>query len=111
MAKAKAARTILVERGSADVLADLGFSAAEAEEIKAKGSLIGAINDTIRRRKLTQIATAQICGTDQPTLSKVLRGRVESVTIDRLMSWLRALGEPSRSAFGLTAPRPRQDRS
>ena len=30
--------------------------------------------------------------TDQPTLSKVLRGRMESVTIDRLTIWLMALG-------------------
>jgi len=27
-----------------------------------------------------------------PTLSKILRGRMESVTIDRLASWLTALG-------------------
>jgi predicted XRE-type DNA-binding protein len=32
------------------------------------------------------------CGIDQPTLSKVLRGRLESVTIDRLAAWLTALG-------------------
>jgi hypothetical protein len=34
-----------------------------------------------------------VCATrDQPTLSKVLRGRMESVTIDRLTAWLTALG-------------------
>jgi len=31
-------------------------------------------------------------GEDQPTLSKILRGRMESVTIDRLASWLTGLG-------------------
>jgi transcriptional regulator with XRE-family HTH domain len=44
------------------------------------------------RRKLTQQEAARLCGTDQPTLSKVFRGRMESVTIDRLASWLNALG-------------------
>jgi hypothetical protein len=48
--------------------------------------------DTIATRNLTQKEAAGLCGTDQPTLSKVLRGRMESVTIDRLAAWLNALG-------------------
>ena len=47
---------------------------------------------TIEKRKLTQKEAAQRCGTDQPTLSKVLRGRMESVTLGRLTAWLTALG-------------------
>jgi len=81
-----------VHRGSGNVFADLGFSAAEAAELNAKSALIDAIAETIARRKLTQQVAAKICGTDQPTLSKVLRGRMESVTIDRLADWLTALG-------------------
>ena len=54
--------------------------------------MIIAIKDTIAQRKLTQQEAALLCGTDQPTLSKVFRGRLESVTIDRLASWLNALG-------------------
>jgi len=80
------------ERSSGNVFVDIGFTPQEAEELTAKSALISAIDDTIRRRELTQIEAAKICGTDQPTLSKVLRGRVESITIDRLAGWLRALG-------------------
>ncbi len=80
------------EPGSGDVFADLGFSPAEAAELRVKSALIDAISDTIRARKLTQRDAARLCGTDQPTLSKVLRGRMESVTIDRLAAWLNALG-------------------
>lgn len=43
-------------------------------------------------RSITQQDAAKLCGTDQPTLSKVLRGRMESVTIDRLAVWLMVLG-------------------
>ncbi len=86
------ARKIDVQRGSGNVFADMGFSAAEAEELEAKSALIDAIADTIARRKLTQMEAARLCHTDQPTLSKVLRGRMESVTIDRLAGWLTALG-------------------
>jgi predicted XRE-type DNA-binding protein len=49
----------------------------EAAELTAKSRLIQAIDETIRRRKLTQLRAARRCGTDQPTLSKVLRGRME----------------------------------
>ena len=79
-------------RSSGDVFADMGFSPEEAEELNIKSSLITAIHDTIATRELTQQAAARICGTDQPTLSKILRGRMESVTIDRLAAWLTALG-------------------
>lgn len=80
------------ERGSGNVFIDIGFSDAEAQELMAKSQLISAIDDTIRRRKLTQVQAAKLCRTDQPTLSKVLRGRMESVTLDRLTGWLTALG-------------------
>jgi predicted XRE-type DNA-binding protein len=83
---------ISFEKSSGNVFADIGFTPAEAAELTAKSSLIIAIKDTIERRKLTQQEAARLCGTDQPTLSKVLRGRLESVTIDRLANWLNALG-------------------
>lgn len=85
-------RKISVQRGSGNVFRDMGFTAAEAAELSAKSFLIDAIAETIAQRKLTQKEAAAVVGTDQPTLSKVLRGRMESVTIDRLAAWLTALG-------------------
>src|ERR1700735_2255138 len=79
-------------KSSGNIFADMGFSPAEAAATTAKSRLIMAIDETIKRRKLTQLEAARLCGTDQPTLSKVLRGRMESVTIDRLAAWLTALG-------------------
>jgi len=70
----------------------MGFAPDEVAELTAKCALIDAIAETIAARKLTQQDAARICGTDQPTLSKMLRGRMESVTIDRLAAWLTALG-------------------
>jgi len=83
---------IPVHKSSGNVFADMGFTTAEAAELTVKSRLISAIGETIKRRKLTQLEAARRCGTDQPTLSKVLRGRMESVTIDRLAAWLTALG-------------------
>ena len=83
---------IPVEKSSGNVFADMGFARAEAAELTVKSALITSIGDTIKARKLTQQEAARLCGTDQPTLSKVLRGRMESVTIDRLTARLTALG-------------------
>ena len=88
----KTAEKIEFYRGSANVFIDIGFSPEEAEELSAKSALISSILETMKRRKLTQVQAAKLCGTDQPTLSKILRGRVESVTIDRLAGFLTALG-------------------
>ena len=85
-------KKIEAHRGSGNVFRDMGFCQAEAAELTVKSSLIDAISQTIEQRELTQKEAAALCGTDQPTLSKVLRGRMESVTIDRLASWLTALG-------------------
>ncbi len=84
---------IRFEIGSGNVFADMGFSPAEAEELTAKSVLILALKDIIATRALTQKAAAKVCGTDQPTLSKVLHGRMASVTIDRLAAWLTSLGQ------------------
>jgi predicted XRE-type DNA-binding protein len=83
---------IPVHKSSGNVFVDIGFTPAEAAALTAKSRLISAIEESIGRRNLTQLEAAKRCGTDQPTLSKVLRGRMESVTIDRLTAWLTALG-------------------
>jgi predicted XRE-type DNA-binding protein len=83
---------IPVHKSRGNVFVDIGFTPAEAAELAAKSRLISAIGETIKLRRLTQAEAARRCGTDQPTLSKVLRGRMESVTIDRLTLWLMALG-------------------
>jgi predicted XRE-type DNA-binding protein len=95
------------EKSSGNVFTDIGFTLAEAAELTAKSTLIIAIKDAIQQRKLTQQEAARLCRTDQPTLSKVLRGRMESMTLDRLASWLNALGRDVEITVR-TTPRSRR---
>jgi predicted XRE-type DNA-binding protein len=83
---------ISLERSDGNVFAGIGFTPAGAAGLTAKSALIIAIKETIEQRELTQRQAARLCGTDQPTLSKVFCGRMESITIDRLAIWLNALG-------------------
>ncbi len=98
---------IPVEKGRGNVFVDIGFSPAVAAALTVKSDLIIAIKDVVRQRKLTQQEAARLCGTDQPTLSKVFRGRMESVTIDKLTHWLNALG---RDVEIVVKPTPRSRR-
>lgn len=65
---------------------------AESGELPVRATLITAIAETMSVRGLSQVQAAKLCRTDQPTLSKVLRGRTMSVTLDKLVGWLLALG-------------------
>ncbi|MFL6258089.1 MAG: helix-turn-helix domain-containing protein [Thermoanaerobaculia bacterium] len=82
---------IPVITGSGNVFADLGF--AEPEEELAKAQLARHIQRIIRRRRLTQVAAAALMGIDQPNVSALLNGRLESVSTDRLLRLLTALGQ------------------
>lgn len=78
-------------RGSRNVFADVGLP--NAEDALAKAKLAEAIAEAIERRNLTQSETAAILGVDQPKVSRIVNGRLDGFTQDRLMRYLRALGE------------------
>lgn len=79
-----------IHAGSGNVFADLGLP--EPQERAYKADLIMILENMIERRGLTQVAAARLCGTDQGTLSNVLRGRIGRVSTDRLIRWLGRLG-------------------
>lgn len=58
----------------------------------ARTKLIGALEMVMQERGLNQVSAARMLQTDQPTLSKVLRRRTESVSLEKLMEWLVVLG-------------------
>ena len=78
------------EVSSGNIYADLGFE--DAEEMAAKASLVREIRRTMDQRGLTQVTVAKLTGVDQPTLSKLLRGRMSNFSLDRLTQMLRDLG-------------------
>jgi predicted XRE-type DNA-binding protein len=81
-----------VVRSSGNVFADIGIEPKEAEALAVKSDLVTLVARAIKLRGLTQREAARLCGTEQATLSKVLGGKLRSVTIDRLARWLLALG-------------------
>jgi predicted XRE-type DNA-binding protein len=76
--------------GSSNIFADLGLP--NPAEHLAKAELASRINGIIRQRRLTQAATAQLPGIDQPKVSRLLRCHLTNFSTDRPIHFLNLLG-------------------
>ncbi len=65
----------------------------DAEELTVKSQLILSLQRLMKLHRLTQREVAARVGADQPTISKVLRGHLDLVTVDRLLAWLARLDQ------------------
>ena len=83
-------KTLEMEPSSGNVFSDLGL--ADASEHLIKAGLVVKIDRTIRQRRLTQTAAAQLMGIDQPKVSAMLAGQFRGYSVERLMRFLVALG-------------------
>jgi predicted XRE-type DNA-binding protein len=80
---------VRVTRGSGNVFADLGLPDPEAR--LAKAELAARINTVLEQRELTQALAAEVLGIDQPSVSKLARGKLRGFSVERLIGFLRAL--------------------
>ena len=78
-------------KGTDNVLADLGFDAAE--DLSAKVHLAIKLNELIESRGLTQSGAATITGMTQPKVSQVRRYKLQNISLERLMQALVSLGQ------------------
>lgn len=76
---------------SDNIFADFGLP--DAEEMLARAKLMLGVTELIRERKLTQAQAARILGTNQPTVSDLMRGKITRFSLERLIGFLNALGQ------------------
>nr|WP_294513169.1 helix-turn-helix transcriptional regulator [uncultured Rhodopila sp.] len=79
-----------ITRGTGNVFADLGYSDAEERQTKLRLAL--AINDVIVGKQLTQVAAAEKLGINQPKVSALANYKLDGFSVERLMTFLTALG-------------------
>jgi len=70
-----------------DVLDDLGFSHSEATALKIKADLLDAILSQIKRHGFTQRDLVAILDEYQPNVSNLLKGKINSVSIEKLLGY------------------------
>jgi predicted XRE-type DNA-binding protein len=75
---------------SGNVFADLGLP--DPEEYDLKSDLVIQIRHFIEQKGWTQARAAEVIGLDQPSLSKLLRGRFAGFSVERLLLIVRRLG-------------------
>lgn len=76
---------------SDNVFADFGLP--DAEEMLARARLMLRVTVLIRERRLTQAQAAGVLGTNQPTVSDLMRGKITRFSLERLIGFLTALGQ------------------
>jgi predicted XRE-type DNA-binding protein len=76
---------------SGNVFADIGLQ--NAEELSVKAKLVVNLKRLMNLHKLTQKEVAERVGTDQPTVSKLLRGQLDLVSVEKLLNWHSALNQ------------------
>jgi predicted XRE-type DNA-binding protein len=79
-----------IEKGSANVYADLGMS--DAEEMLVKAQLATTIAEIIKQRRITQVQAAALLNMPQPKLSNMLRGRFRGISEAKMLECLTRLG-------------------
>lgn len=78
-----------VTPGSGNVFADLGL--ADPEERLAKAELAATIDGLLTLQGLRQTETATLLGIDQPSVSRLSRGKLAGFSLERLIGFLRTL--------------------
>jgi predicted XRE-type DNA-binding protein len=80
----------MIDEGSGNVFTDVGLEMSEIDILKVHLAL--AINRTIQKRRLTQAEAGRKMGIDQSKVSKIVRGRLDDFSQERLIRFLLDLG-------------------
>jgi predicted XRE-type DNA-binding protein len=98
-------RTIF-ETSSGNVFADIGIP--DPEEALAKASLADLLAESLDERGLTQVQAAEFLGIDQGSVSKLVNGRLDGFSQERIIRYLNMVGRDVeiivRSASSLDVP-------
>jgi predicted XRE-type DNA-binding protein len=79
-----------ITQSSGNIFADLGLENPQEHNVKAH--IVILITKMIESKNLTQGQAATKMGLRQPDVSKLLRGRFEGFSLERLLYFVRALG-------------------
>lgn len=86
-----------------NVFRDLGFSPAEAENLKIRSDLMTALQRLMAERGVTQVEAARLFGVSQPRISDLKRDKIDRFTIDTLVNMLACAGVSVRLKIGRPA--------
>lgn len=69
-----------------NVFSDLGFSPAEARNLRMRAQLMTALRKFVEKEELTQAEAAKRLKVTQPRMSDLLRGKISRFSLDTLVT-------------------------
>lgn len=81
-----------IARGSGDIFRDLGFSAAEARNLRLRSDLMTALRQYIEKQGWTQADAAKRLKVSQPRISDLIRGKISRFSLETLVNMLTDAG-------------------
>ncbi len=106
MKKQRESKDLNIEVGSDNIFADIGVENPEEELTKAE--LAWEIEQTLKKKKLTQAKAAKLMGINQPKVSALLHRKLDGFSVERLIHFLTALGQDVEITV---KPKPRNRRN
>jgi predicted XRE-type DNA-binding protein len=88
-----------ITKGSNNIFRDLGFEEIEARALKRKAETVIAIERAMKVRQLSQVVAAREMGVSRPRLNQMLHGKVEGISLDRMLLMADALGVKAHVKF------------
>jgi predicted XRE-type DNA-binding protein len=80
------------KRIKGDVFDSLGFSHSEASELKMRADLLDAILERVKTKNYTQSQLVQLLDEYQPAVSNLLHGKIDKVSLEKLVRYADRLG-------------------
>lgn len=75
-----------------NIFAALGFESEEALDLKLRSDLLLIINKIIAKYNSRQLQ--ELLGEDQPRISELLNGKLNKLSLNRLVRYAAKLGQP-----------------
>lgn len=83
---------VTITKGSGNVFFDLGFSPAEARNLRLRSQMMTALRNFIEKESLTQADAAKRLKVSQPRISDLTRGKISRFSLDALVNMLTDAG-------------------
>ncbi len=70
-----------------------GISSASARNLQIRSTLMIELANFVERRGMTQVVAADYFGVSQPYISDLMNGRIDRISIDKLVTMLDRAGQ------------------
>ena len=76
-----------------NIFSALGFAPEEALDLRLRSDLLMIINKIVAKKKYNSRQLQELLGEDQPRISELLNGKLDKLSLNRLVRYAAKLGQ------------------